>query len=118
MLISQHLYKTVKELDEKKADKKAVKSGKKDIVSVLNCNTLSNTKSIQCHFQWLKLFSHIQTADMQALETRVLVCEATTERLNRILQDVPNITEYEENCNKAIEKISRELDCKVNRTHL
>ncbi|XP_060774223.1 nucleoprotein TPR [Neoarius graeffei] len=84
-----HLYKTVKELDEKKADKKAMKSGDKGI-----------------------------TADMQALEARVLVCEATIERLNRMLQDLPNITEHEENYNKVIEKISVELDCKLNRTEL
>ncbi|XP_053086757.1 uncharacterized protein C16orf96 homolog isoform X2 [Pangasianodon hypophthalmus] len=85
----EHLYKTVKELDEKKADKKAVKIG----------------KGIK--------------ADMQALETRVLQCDTTTEQLNRMFQDLlNNITDHEENCHKVIEKIFRELDCKLNNTEL
>ncbi|KAF4078974.1 hypothetical protein AMELA_G00187790 [Ameiurus melas] len=54
----EHLYKTMKELDEKKADKKAVKI----------------VKSIK--------------ADMQALDTKVLQCDTKTGILNRTFQDL------------------------------
>ncbi|KAF4078979.1 hypothetical protein AMELA_G00187960 [Ameiurus melas] len=54
----EHLYKTMKELDEKKADKKAVKI----------------VKSIK--------------ADMQALDTKVLQCDTKTVLLNRTFQDL------------------------------
>ncbi|XP_053492832.1 glutamine-rich protein 2-like isoform X2 [Ictalurus furcatus] len=54
----EHLYKTMKELDEKKADKKAVKI----------------VKSIK--------------ADMQALDTKVLQCDTKTVMLNRTFQDL------------------------------
>ncbi|XP_017334742.1 glutamine-rich protein 2 isoform X2 [Ictalurus punctatus] len=54
----EHLYKTMKEVDEKKADKKALKI----------------VKSIK--------------ADMQALDTKVLQCDTKTVMLNRTFQDL------------------------------
>ncbi|XP_053491787.1 protein Daple-like isoform X3 [Ictalurus furcatus] len=82
----EHLYKTMKELDEKKADKKAVKI----------------VKSIK--------------ADMQALDTKVLLCDTKTVMLNRTFQDL--LTGLEDYCHKVFEKIFRELDCKLNYTEL
>ncbi|XP_053477517.1 paramyosin-like isoform X2 [Ictalurus furcatus] len=81
----EHLYKTMKELDEK-ADKKAVKI----------------VKSIK--------------ADMQALDTKVLQCDTKIVMLNRTFQDL--LTGHEDHCHKVIEKLFRELDCKLNYTEL
>ncbi|XP_053353677.1 glutamine-rich protein 2 isoform X1 [Clarias gariepinus] len=85
----EHLYKTVKELDERKADKIAVEIGK-DIES-----------------------------DMQALENRIVVCDTNTVELKKGLQDLHNnFTDHEENCQKVTEKVFRELDSKVNHYEL
>ncbi|KAF4087621.1 hypothetical protein AMELA_G00072790 [Ameiurus melas] len=82
----EQLYKTMKGLDEKKADKKEVKI----------------VKSIK--------------ADMQALDAKVLQCDTKTVVLNRTFQDL--LTGHEDHCHKVIEKIFRELDCKLNYTEL
>ncbi|GAA6071887.1 kinectin-like isoform X4 [Tachysurus ichikawai] len=83
------LYKITKELEEKKADKKEVK-----IVEDFK-------------------------ADMQTLETKVLLCDTAADQLTRMIQDLAsNICVHEENCQRINEKIFRELDSKLNYTEM
>ncbi|KAF5896290.1 glutamine-rich protein 2-like isoform X1, partial [Clarias magur] len=85
----ENLYKSVKELDERKADKIALEIGK-DIES-----------------------------DMQALESRIVVCDTNTVELKKDLQVLHNtFTDHEETCQKVTEKVFRELDYKVNHYEL
>ncbi|GAA6104906.1 kinectin-like isoform X2 [Tachysurus ichikawai] len=86
---TKDLYNITKELEEKKADKDEVK-----IVEDLK-------------------------ADMQTLETKVLLCDTAADQLNRMIQDIAsNICDHEENSQRVNEKILRELDCKLNYTEM
>ncbi|XP_027002372.2 kinectin-like isoform X4 [Tachysurus fulvidraco] len=77
------LYKIMKELEEKKADKTEVKIVE-DFVSV-----------------------------------KVLLSDTASEQMNRMIQDLAsNICVHEENCQRIIEKIFRELDSKLNHTEM
>ncbi|KAK2857799.1 hypothetical protein Q7C36_005718 [Tachysurus vachellii] len=83
------LYKIMKELEEKKADKMEVK-----IVEDFKAN-------------------------MQTLEAKVLLCDTAADQLNRMIQDLAsNICVHEQNCQRIIEKIFRELDRKLNHTEM
>ncbi|GAA6104908.1 kinectin-like isoform X3 [Tachysurus ichikawai] len=86
---TKEMYKFMKELDEKKADKDEV-----------------------------KIFEHFK-ADMQTLETKVLLCDTAADQLNRMIQDLAgNICDHEENSQRVNEKIFRELDSKINHTEM
>ncbi|XP_051743965.1 uncharacterized protein C16orf96 isoform X7 [Ctenopharyngodon idella] len=85
------LYKMLKELDEKKADKELVEM-KIEI-----------------------------KADKRALESKVsrMQFDSMTEQLNNMLQELlSKISGQEKDWNKVIEKISSEMDCKLNRIEL
>ncbi|XP_042570925.1 glutamine-rich protein 2-like [Cyprinus carpio] len=59
--------------------------------------------------------THIDKADKRALESKV----SMREQLNNMLQDLlSKISGQEQDWNKAIEKISTEMDCKLNWTEL
>ncbi|XP_076838937.1 glutamine-rich protein 2-like [Brachyhypopomus gauderio] len=86
-----HLYQTMQELEEKKADKEKVEMeiGAK--------------------------------ADKRALESKVsrLQYDAMTEQLNGMFQELLNkVTGHEQDWHKVIEKISKEMECKLNRIEL
>ncbi|XP_017572480.1 glutamine-rich protein 2 isoform X5 [Pygocentrus nattereri] len=86
-----HLYKTVEELDEKKADKEVVEME----IGI--------------------------KADKQALETKVsrIQFDTMTEQLNGMFQELlSKITGQEQDWHKVIEKISMEMECKLNRIEL
>ncbi|XP_048042560.1 uncharacterized protein C16orf96 isoform X5 [Megalobrama amblycephala] len=85
------LYKMLEELDEKKADKELVEM-KIEI-----------------------------KADKRALEGKVsrMQFDSMTEQLNKMLQELlSKISGQEKDWNKVIEKISSEMDCKLNRIEL
>ncbi|XP_052406737.1 glutamine-rich protein 2-like [Carassius gibelio] len=85
------LLKIVEELDEKKADKQVV-----------------------------ELEIEIK-ADKRALESKVsrMQFDSMSEQLNNMFQDLlRKISGQEQDWNKVIEKISTEMDCKLNRTEL
>ncbi|XP_042576805.1 glutamine-rich protein 2 isoform X2 [Cyprinus carpio] len=86
-----HLFKIVEELDEKKADKQVV-----------------------------EMEIEIK-ADKRALESKVsrMQFDSMSEQLNNMLQDLlSKISGQEQDWNKVIEKISTEMDCKLNRIEL
>lgn len=86
-----HLYKIVEELGVKKADKERVE--------------------IEIEIK----------ADKQALESKVscMQFDSMTEQLNNMLQELlGKISGQEQDWNKVIEKISTEMNCKLNRTEL
>ncbi|KAK2857803.1 hypothetical protein Q7C36_005722 [Tachysurus vachellii] len=86
---TKEMYKFMKELDEKKADKDEVK-----IVEDFKAN-------------------------MQTLEAKVLLCDTAADQLNRMIQDLAsNICDQEENSQRVNEKIFRELDSKINHTEM
>ncbi|XP_057200993.1 glutamine-rich protein 2 isoform X2 [Triplophysa rosa] len=85
------LYKTLEELDEKKADKELV-----------------------------EMEIEIK-ADKRALESKVsrVQFDSMTEQLNNMLQEVlSKISGQEKDWHKVMEKISTEMDCKLNRIEL
>ncbi|XP_058621973.1 glutamine-rich protein 2 isoform X2 [Onychostoma macrolepis] len=85
------LFKIVEELDEKKADKQVVEM------------------EIE------------MKADKRALESKVsrMQFDSMAEQLNNMLQDLlSKISGQEQDWNKVIEKISTEMDCKLNRVEL
>uniref|UniRef100_A0A671Q4A5 DUF4795 domain-containing protein n=1 Tax=Sinocyclocheilus anshuiensis TaxID=1608454 RepID=A0A671Q4A5_9TELE len=85
------LFKIVEELDEKKADKEVV-----------------------------EMEIEIK-ADKRALESKVsrMQFDSMTDQLNNVLQDLlSKIGGQEQDWNKVIEKISSEMDCKLNRIEL
>ncbi|XP_051571587.1 glutamine-rich protein 2-like [Myxocyprinus asiaticus] len=86
-----HLYKTMEELDEKKANKELVE------MEIEN------------------------KADKHALESKVscMQFDSVTEQLNSMLQELlSKISGQEQDWNKIMEKISTEMDCKLNRIEL
>ncbi|KAL6476287.1 hypothetical protein MHYP_G00147860 [Metynnis hypsauchen] len=86
-----HLYKTVEELDEKKADREVVEME----IGI--------------------------KADKRALETKVsrIQFDTMTEQLNGMFQELlSKITGQEQDWHKVIEKISTEMECKLNRIEL
>ncbi|KAL7861014.1 hypothetical protein AOLI_G00173630 [Acnodon oligacanthus] len=86
-----HLYKTVEELDEKKADREVVEME----IGI--------------------------KADKRALETKVsrIQFDTMTEHLNGMFQELlSKITGQEQDWHKVIEKISTEMECKLNRIEL
>ncbi|KAK2915894.1 hypothetical protein Q8A67_000268 [Cirrhinus molitorella] len=85
------LYKIVEQLDEKKADKEVV-----------------------------EMEIEIK-ADKRALESKVsrMQFDSMTEQLNNMLQELlSKISGQEQDWNKVVEKISNEMDCKLNRIEL
>ncbi|KAL1277608.1 hypothetical protein QQF64_024281 [Cirrhinus molitorella] len=85
------LYKIVERLDEKKADKEVV-----------------------------EMEIEIK-ADKRALESKVsrMQFDSMTEQLNNMLQELlSKISGQEQDWNKVVEKISNEMDCKLNRIEL
>ncbi|KAG7330870.1 hypothetical protein KOW79_004839 [Hemibagrus wyckioides] len=86
---TEELYKFMKELDEKIADKEIMK-------------TVEDIKS-----------------EMQTLENKVLLCDKTAAKLKKKFMDLfSNFSDHKETCEKAHEKIFQELDCKVNQTEM
>ncbi|XP_062840801.1 glutamine-rich protein 2 [Trichomycterus rosablanca] len=87
----EHLYKAVEKLDEKKADREVVEME----ISI--------------------------KADKQALETKVSCnqFDTLTDQLNGMFQELlSKITGQEQDWHKVIERISTEMDCKLNRIEL
>ncbi|XP_042183827.1 glutamine-rich protein 2-like [Oncorhynchus tshawytscha] len=88
---SRHLYKSMEELDEKKADKELV-----------------------------EMEIEIK-ADKRALETKVsrMQFDSMTEELNTMFQELlSKITGQEQDWHKIIDKISTEMECKLDRIEL